>query len=96
MPVTYIDPRGVVADHGEEYTLAVDLTTGSPPIALLANGFPDSREFLDAVEAALTEALPGAQVQRFAKPNASAPATETLLKEIAASGCVAAVTAYGH
>lgn len=96
MSVTYLDPRGVVADHGEEYALTVDLNAGAPVIALLANGFPDSREFLDAVEAALAEALPAAEVRRYAKPNASAVAGEALVKEIVADGCTAAVTAYGH
>ena len=95
MPITYVDPRGEVADLDEPYGLGIDLDEGTPAIALLANGFPDSGPFMDIVGEALAAALPGAEIRRFDKPNASAPATEELVKEIA-EGCVAAVAAYGH
>jgi hypothetical protein len=95
MPVTYVDPRGEVADLDEPYGLGIDLTEGAPAIALLANGFPDSGPFMDIVAEALAGVLPGAELRRFDKPNASAPASELMVKEIA-EGCVAAVAAYGH
>jgi hypothetical protein len=95
MPITYVDPRGEVADLDEPYRLGIDLTEGAPAIGLLANGFPDSVPFMDIVGEALAAALPGAEIRRFDKLNASAPATEEMVKEIA-EGCVAAVAAYGH
>lgn len=95
MPVTYVDPRGEVARLDEPYGLAIDLAAGEPVIGLLANGFPDSGVFMDAVGEALACLLPRAGLRRFDKPNPSAPASEGLLKEIAA-GCTAAVSAYGH
>lgn len=95
MPVNYVDPRGEVADLDEPYALGTDLGAGTPVIALLANGFPDSARFMDIVAGALAEVLPGAELRRYDKPNASAPASEALAKEIAGE-CVAAVAAYGH
>lgn len=95
MPVTFVDPRGEVSDHDQPYELAVDLAALPGPVALLANGFPDSGAFLDVVAEALVSAVPGLEVRRFDKDNASAPASEELVKEVAA-GSVAAVTAYGH
>jgi hypothetical protein len=84
-----------VADLDEPYGLGIDLTEGAPAIGLLANGFPDSVPFMDIVGEALAAVLPGAEIRRFDKLNASAPATEELVKEMA-EGCVAAVAAYGH
>jgi hypothetical protein len=97
MPVTYVDPRGEVDQSDEPYALTVSLTGGGQPtVALLANNFPDSGPFLDAVGTALADLLPAVSVRHFTKPNASAVASEALLAEIAESGCVAVVTAYGH
>jgi hypothetical protein len=95
MPVTYVDPRGEVADLDEPYELGIDLTAGTPVIGLLANGFPDSAEFMDVVGTALAGIAPGVALRRFGKANLSAPAPDALLKEIAGD-CVAVVTAYGH
>jgi len=95
MPITYVDPRGAVGSVDEPYALGIDLSRGRPAVALLANGFPDSGAFMDVVAGALADVLPGAELRRFDKPNASAPASEELVKEIA-TGCVAAVAAYGH
>lgn len=95
MPVTYVDPRSEVAGLDEPYRLGVNLAEGTPVVALLANGFPDSGPFMDIVGEALTDALPSAVLRRFDKPNASAPASDELVKEIA-EGCTAVVAAYGH
>ena len=62
---------------------------------MLANSFPDSGNFLDAVERSLKSLLPAATFRRYAKPNASMPAVDQLLDGIAAE-CQAVVTAYGH
>lgn len=95
MPVTYVNPRGQVIDLEEPYKLELDLTVGSPTVALLANGFPDSERFLEEVETALAELLPEARWRRYRKEAVWTPASEALLQEMAEE-CVAAVTAYGH
>ncbi len=94
MTLSYHDPRGATRVEPQAYTCRHDLD-GSPTIGLLANGFPDSVAFLDAVETALAQALPQANFRRYAKPGASAPADATLVRSIAAE-CDALITAYGH
>ena len=71
------------------------LASDAPVVGLLANGFPDSVAFLDEVEHALTDVLPGAVVRRYDKGNASIVAGDQLLDGITAE-CTAVVTAYGH
>lgn len=94
MPISYHDPRGETRVEPEAYVCRHDLA-GSPIIGLLANGFPDSVAFLDAVEGALATALPQASFKRYQKPGASAPANAPMVETIAAE-CDALVTAYGH
>ena len=77
------------------YELSADMTEESLSIGLLANGFPDSVEFLDQVEAALAASLPNATFRRYNKRNASAIASDVMLDTIAAE-CGALVAAYGH
>ncbi len=64
-------------------------------VGLLANGFPDSVEFLDAVGEAITARRPDIQLARWNKGDASAIANDTMLGEIEAE-CAAVVAAYGH
>lgn len=94
MPISYHDPRGQTRVAPEPYgcrlELKADLTIG-----LLANGFPDSVAFLDAVESALQSKLPNAELRRFLKPSASAPADSALVQQMAEQ-CDAIVAAYGH
>jgi hypothetical protein len=94
MAIDFHDPRGATRVAPESYTCRHDLS-GSPTIGLLANGFPDSVAFLDAVEGALAGALPQASFKRYQKPGASAPAVASIVDSIA-SECDALVTAYGH
>ena len=90
------DPRGEVATPVDPYELHVDLAaTSQPTIGLLANGFPDSDNFLEHVGAALSELLPGAKVLAWNKGNASIAAPEDMLQEIKTQ-CHAAIAAYGH
>jgi hypothetical protein len=95
MPVLFVDPRGEVMEFDEPYKLAIDLNEGSPAIGLLPNGFPDSREFLDEVGAALARLVPGVRLRRFEKETLSAPASDGVLTAMAEE-CVAVVAAYGH
>lgn len=94
MKVSFHDPRGSSRVAAEAYTCRATLA-GTPVIGLLANNFPDSVEFLDAIERALAVAMPDARFERYLKPNASTPAKNELVERIA-SECDALVTAYGH
>lgn len=94
MALEFIDPRGETRVAAEPY-LPRHALDDAVTIGLLANGFPDSVAFLDAVETALAAELPCAGFRRYAKPGASAPATPELVETIAAE-CDALVTAYGH
>ena len=96
--IKFHDPRGEVATQAEPYRLAYDMTDADgagTTVALLANGFPDSVNFLDAVGAALKARLPRLGVKAWNKGNASIPAPQDMLDEIKAS-CQVAIAAYGH
>ena len=93
--VSFVDPRAKVGLAIEEYQLGIDLaTTNAPKIAFLANGFPDSVAFLDAVRDALQTLLPTMQASDFNKGNASITVTDAMLADI--DGVDAAIAAYGH
>lgn len=94
MTVEFLDPRGAPRVAFEAYTCRAPLE-GEAVIGLLANNFPDSVPFLDAIERAIATVLPAARFARYVKKNASVPADERLVADIAAR-CDALVTAYGH
>ncbi len=94
--IEYHDPRGEIATPVEPYLLNVDLRASNDPrVAFLANGFPDSENFLIQLAKAMGEQLTSMRAEHFNKGNASIAAPEDMLEEIQA-GCVAAVAAYGH
>ena len=66
MSIQFHDPRAEPSHPVEAYRLKAALD-GPIAIGLLANGFPDSVEFLDAVEAVLGESLPEASFHRYDK-----------------------------
>ncbi len=92
--ITFLDPRGEPSRPLESYTFRADLAPGET-IGLFANGFPDSVAFLDHIEKALTDLLPGVAFARYDKGNASALASDPMLDSIAET-CSAVVGAYGH
>jgi len=94
MAISFLDPRGESALEPTPYDLSTRLEPGVT-VGLLANGFPDSVEFLDAVGEAITAQRPGIELARWNKGDASAIANDTMLGEIEAE-CVAVVAAYGH
>jgi hypothetical protein len=94
MSVQYHDPRAAPLNPPEPYELKADLSQALT-VGLLANGFPDSAVFLDAVETALRAELPNAEFRHYDKGNASIPAPEELLERIV-SECEVVVSAYGH
>jgi len=94
MAIEFLDPRGASAVEPHEYDLEVSLRSGTT-LGLLANGFPDSVEFLDAVEAAVGALRPDIGFSRYDKGNASAIANDDMLADIERR-CDAVVAAYGH
>lgn len=96
MSLRFIDPRALAGPEDSPYTgaLAVD-PTGPVRIGLLANGFPDSGPFLEAVGKALEAAFPQITTQLWDKGNASITASDALVQEICAASD-GVVAAYGH
>lgn len=93
--VSFLDPRAEPGAPVEPYELRIDAEAGPTVIGLVANGFPDSEEFLDEVEKAMAVALPQAGFRRWNKYNASAVISDEMLDEVVAD-CHAVVAAYGH
>ncbi len=94
MGISFVDPRGASAVEPEPYELSTTLEPGTT-VGLLANGFPDSVEFLDAVGDAIAALRPDIELARWNKGDASAIAGDAMLGEIEAE-CSAVVAAYGH
>ncbi|MBI2803142.1 MAG: hypothetical protein HYX63_23225 [Gammaproteobacteria bacterium] len=94
MNVQYHDPRAAPLKPPEPYVLSADLSQ-PVTIGLLANGFPDSVAFLEALEQALAPVLPRARFRHYNKGNPSIRVTESLLATIAGE-CAVVATAYGH
>ena len=94
MSVHYHDPRGALPTQDTPYRLGLDFSQPRT-LGLLANGFPDSVQFLDALESALRAASPKLSFRRYNKGNPSIPASEALLAQMA-SECNAVASAYGH
>lgn len=93
MTIEYLDPQAEPAESVTPYQLSAGgriLTIG-----LLANGFPDSVPFLDAVGESLRRVRPDLEVRAWNKGNASMVAGDQLIGEIT-DGCDAVVAAYGH
>lgn len=94
MSIEYLDPRALRLAPPAPYALRARFD-GPVTMGLLANGFPDSVAFLDAVEQALAARLPAARFRRYDKGNPSIPATPALLERIVAE-CDVVASAYGH
>jgi hypothetical protein len=78
------------------YTLsAVIQGANSINVGFLANGFPDSENFLNALQETMQELEPGIEVHSYNKGNASVPANDELLGTMTHE-CDAVVAAYGH
>ncbi len=92
--VDFIDPRAATSVEHVPYELRLDAAEGPLTIGYLANGFPDSENFLKAV-AAQVERLLNAASAHWNKGNASIPAPDDMLDAIRGN-CQAAIAAYGH
>ena len=94
--IEYHDPQANSSVAVTPYQLSVGLAAGkNVTVGLLANGFPDSENFLNLVAEALEIEVPGISFARYNKGNASIPASAEILSGIA-SQCQAVITAYGH
>ena len=90
----FLDPRGEPSRPIDPYQQTAALEAGET-VALFANGFPDSVEFLEHIEKALAHELPGVNFVHYNKGNASSLASEEDVSSIAET-CTAMVAAYGH
>ena len=92
--IEFLDPRAEPGAPIDPYELATD-TDGPIDIGLLANGFPDSVDFLEALAVALSDHVPGATFHRYDKGDATSVVSDAMLDSIVAE-CRAVVAAYGH
>jgi hypothetical protein len=94
--VEYHNPDARVGVEETPYELSIAISSEETTnLGLLANGFPDSVEFLDELGAALQKLQSGIRVHAYNKGNASIAANEQLLGEIGGD-CVGVIAAYGH
>ena len=94
--IEFHNPQGERAVPADPYTLGIDLAANPPSVVgLLANGFPDSENFLRHVGTELERLIDGIEVRVWNKGNASIEAPDSMLDEIQAQ-CDAVIAAYGH
>jgi hypothetical protein len=94
--IEYLDPRAAVSTKAIPYTLAINLAGSNQlTVGMLANGFPDSENFLYLIAEALQAREPGIKVAHYNKGNASITASNEMLDSIN-NECQALITAYGH
>ena len=94
--IEYHNPEAAVGIDAEPYELSAKVAgSNAVNIGFLANGFPDSENFLKELEGVMQELEPGIQVHSYNKGNASIPAPDDMLGQIKTE-CNAVVAAYGH
>jgi hypothetical protein len=94
--IEYHDPAAKVGVDIQPYELSASITgSNAISVGFLANGFPDSENFLNELEAAMQAIEPGIEVFSYNKGNASVPANDALLSKVTGE-CKAVVAAYGH
>ena len=95
--IKFVDPRGEVRTEEQPYELSFDLQNApaGTTVGLLANGFPDSQNFLEILGATICRRWPHLQVKVWNKGNASIAAPQSMLDEIKAQ-CQVVVAAWGH
>ena len=94
--IEYVNPEGESSVKNTPYELSVSIRgSNAVKIGFLANGFPDSENFLALLAQELGELEPGIEGEFFNKGNASVGASEELLSDITRD-CEAVIAAYGH
>jgi len=94
--IEFHDPRAEFDVQQIPYELGIKLKgSNQVTIGLLANGFPDSENFLNQIAEVIQADEPGITIKTYNKGNASIPANDDILREIERD-CHAVITAYGH
>ena len=94
--IEYHNPEAATGIESQPYTLSLAIKgANSVSLGFLANGFPDSVNFLDALQEAMQSLEPGIVINSYNKGNASMPASDQLLAEIGGE-CQGVIAAYGH
>ncbi|MDA7584037.1 hypothetical protein N9164_12280 [Draconibacterium sp.] len=94
--IEYHNPDASVGIEEIPYELSLTVNSeATATIGLLANGFPDSVEFLNAVGDAIRALFPSVRLREYNKGNATIAAGEQLLQEITGE-CAGVIAAYGH
>ena len=94
MTIDFLDPAAEQSAPAEHYGLKLDLAKRPLALGLIANSFPDARNFMDHVERALADLLPGVTLRRYQKP-AVDPVSPKVLADIERD-CDGVVAAWGH
>jgi hypothetical protein len=96
MPVSFHDPRPPIVEDTRSFAgLQLRAIPRAPTIGLLANGFPDSAQFLDAVAQQMSTRIEGVTFERVTKVSPPTPLTDSQLSLLTTT-CDAVVAAYGH
>ncbi|HUP73247.1 MAG TPA: hypothetical protein VM282_09375 [Acidimicrobiales bacterium] len=96
MPVSFHDPRPPIVEAAQSFErLPLRTIPRAPTIGLLANGFPDSAQFLDAVARQISAVVDGVAFERVAKVSPPTPLTAAQLTRLTTT-CHAVIAAYGH
>ena len=96
MSVSFYDPRPPIVEDTQSFAgLHLRSIPRAPAIGLLANGFPDSAPFLDAVAQQISALIDGVTFERVTKVSPPTPLTESQLALLTTT-CDAVVAAYGH
>jgi len=96
MPVSFVDPRPPVVEAAQSFEhLKLRSIPQAPTIGLLANGFPDSAPFLDAIAQQISILIDSATFERITKVSPPTPLTESQLSVLTTT-CHAVIAAYGH
>jgi hypothetical protein len=94
--VSFVDPRSPVDDELQSFDdLPLRAIPPTPTIGLLANGFPDSASFLDALAEQIATAIDGVTFERVTKVSPPTPLTSEQLTRLT-TACDAVIAAYGH
>ena len=94
--IQYHDPQAATSIKTTPYDLAIlDSAEHKITVGLLANGFPDSENFLQQIATVLQTQDANLRFEYYNKGNASIPASAEIL-HIIKTQCQAVITAYGH
>ena len=94
--IEYHNPEASVGIESQPYELSLPVTgRKAVNLGFLANGFPDSANFLKELQTAMQSLEPGIEVHAYNKGNASVAASDQLLGEISGE-CQGVIAAYGH